>query len=74
MHSFIGPLVGSIIYVLMQTFLTGFTEYWALFLGAAIILLVMLMPNGIMGLLWELRRSRRNRAHAKSACGDWHEP
>jgi branched-chain amino acid transport system permease protein len=55
MHSFIGPLVGSIIYVLMQTFLTGFTEYWALFLGAAIILLVMLMPNGITGLLWERR-------------------
>jgi branched-chain amino acid transport system permease protein len=50
MHSFIGPVVGSIIYVLMQSWLTGQTEYWALFLGIAIILLVMLLPNGVMGL------------------------
>jgi branched-chain amino acid transport system permease protein len=51
MHSFIGPIVGSIIYVLMQTWLTGLTEYWALFLGITIMLLVILMPNGVMGLL-----------------------
>lgn len=59
MHSFFGPIVGSIIYVLMQTWLTGLTEYWALFLGAAIILIVMLLPNGVMGLvaLWRGRRS-----------------
>ena len=51
MHSFVGPIVGSIIYVLMQTWLTGLTEYWALFLGITIILLVMLLPNGVMGLV-----------------------
>jgi branched-chain amino acid transport system permease protein len=56
MHSFVGPIVGSILYVLMQTWLTGQTEYWALFLGASIILLVMLMPNGVMG-LWQGRKS-----------------
>jgi branched-chain amino acid transport system permease protein len=53
MHSFLGPMVGSVIYVLMQTWVTGLTEYWALFLGVAIMLLVILMPNGIMGLLPE---------------------
>lgn len=51
MHNFVGPIVGSIIYVLMQTWLTGLTEYWALFLGVTIILLVMLLPNGVMGLM-----------------------
>jgi len=51
MHSFVGPIVGSIIYVLMQTWLTGLTEYWALFLGVTIILLVTLLPEGVMGLL-----------------------
>jgi len=51
MHSFVGPIVGSIIYVLMQTWLTGLTEYWALFLGVTIILLVMLLPKGVMGLM-----------------------
>jgi branched-chain amino acid transport system permease protein len=51
MHTFVGPIVGAVIYVLLQTLLTGLTEYWALFLGAAIILLVMLMPNGVTGLM-----------------------
>ena len=50
MHHFLGPVVGAVIYVLLQTWLTGLTEYWALFLGAAIILLVILMPNGLAGL------------------------
>ena len=55
MNTFFGPVVGSIIYVLMQTWLTGMTEYWALFLGSAIILIVMLLPNGVMG-LWRGRQ------------------
>ena len=55
MHSFVGPIVGSIIYVLMQTWLTGLTEYWALFLGITIIFLVILLPNGVMGLVQTLR-------------------
>lgn len=53
MHSFAGPIIGSIIYVLLQTWLTGLTEYWALFLGVAILLLVTLLPNGVMGLMRE---------------------
>ena len=51
MHSFVGPIVGSIIYVLMQTWLTGLTEYWALFMGVTIMLLVIVLPNGVMGFL-----------------------
>jgi branched-chain amino acid transport system permease protein len=51
MHYFTGPIIGAVIYVLLQTWLTGITEYWALFLGASIILLVILMPNGLTGLL-----------------------
>jgi branched-chain amino acid transport system permease protein len=50
-HSFAGPIVGAVLYVLLQTWLTGLTEYWALFLGAAIILLVMALPNGVTSLL-----------------------
>lgn len=51
MHSFFGPLIGAAIYVLAQTVLTGMTEYWALFLGTVIILIVLMMPQGITGLL-----------------------
>jgi branched-chain amino acid transport system permease protein len=51
MHNFFGPVIGAVMYVLLQTWLTGMTEYWALFLGAAIIGLVILMPNGLTGFL-----------------------
>ena len=50
-HSFAGPLVGAAIFVLLQTWLTGHTEYWALFLGVLIIGIVTVMPNGILGYL-----------------------
>jgi branched-chain amino acid transport system permease protein len=49
MHSFIGPIIGSAVYVVLQTVLTGYTEYWALILGALVIAIVMVMPDGIMG-------------------------
>jgi branched-chain amino acid transport system permease protein len=49
-HSFAGPIIGAGIYVLLQTVITGYTEYWALFMGALIIVIVMVLPNGIVDL------------------------
>lgn len=57
MHSFIGPIVGAGIYVLLQTVLTGMTEYWALILGLIIIALVVALPDGVMSLF---RKEGRN--------------
>ena len=54
-HSFAGPLVGAAIFVVLQTWLTGHTEYWALFLGVLIIAIVTVMPNGILGYLKQVR-------------------
>jgi branched-chain amino acid transport system permease protein len=50
MHSFAGPIIGAAIYVLLQTVMTGVTQYWALFMGALIIAIVVLMPNGVVNL------------------------
>jgi branched-chain amino acid transport system permease protein len=59
-HSFIGPIIGSAVYVVLQTVLTGYTEYWALILGVLVIAIVMLMPEGIMGYLaGHSRQARR---------------
>ncbi len=51
LHNFTGPVVGAVIYVLLQTVMTAYTEYWAMIMGMLIILIVMLMPNGVMSLL-----------------------
>jgi branched-chain amino acid transport system permease protein len=48
--SFAGPIVGAAIYVMLQTVMTGYTEYWALFMGCLILVIVILMPQGVIHL------------------------
>lgn len=50
-HSFTGPLVGSIVfYTLSEAFLT-FTDNHLLFMGFTLILIVLFVPNGAIGSL-----------------------
>ena len=46
---FLGPVVGAIVYVGLETMISGYTEYWPLFMGGTIIALVLLLPAGILG-------------------------
>lgn len=46
---FLGPVVGAIVYVGLETGISGYTEYWPLFMGGTIIALVLLLPAGILG-------------------------
>lgn len=46
---FLGPVVGAIVYVGLETAISGYTEYWPLFMGSTIIALVLLLPAGILG-------------------------
>lgn len=57
LQSFFGPLIGAVIYVVLQTILSGMTEYWALLLGILIIAIVMVMPNGVIGVLERTRHA-----------------
>ena len=45
---FIGPVIGACVYVVLQTVITGMTEYWSMIMGVLIIGIVVLMPNGIV--------------------------
>jgi branched-chain amino acid transport system permease protein len=54
--SFAGPSVGAVVYKLLDTFITRYTEYWQLVLGAILIVLVTAFPRGIVGVL-HARRS-----------------
>jgi branched-chain amino acid transport system permease protein len=49
--SFLGPMIGSVIYIFLFAFVTGFTEYWPLTIGLIIIFVVLYMPGGILGLV-----------------------
>jgi branched-chain amino acid transport system permease protein len=48
-NSFSGPIIGSIVLILLETFITSVTLYWPLILGIIICAVVLLMPQGIMG-------------------------
>jgi len=53
----LGPAVGAVILIFLQHWITGYTQYWPLVLGLIIVLLVLFLPNGILGSL--LDRGRR---------------
>lgn len=51
-----GPLAGAILFVMMETFLGGITQYWQLFLGLVLLGVVLFAKHGIMG--WLAGRER----------------
>jgi branched-chain amino acid transport system permease protein len=54
--AFGGPAVGAVIYKLLDTVITRYTEYWQAVLGGVLILLVTVFPRGVLGML-DRRRS-----------------
>ncbi|MFK8032513.1 MAG: branched-chain amino acid ABC transporter permease [Hyphomicrobiales bacterium] len=47
----VGPLIGAIVFVLLETYLGGMTDRWQLFLGLILLCTVLFANGGIMGLL-----------------------
>src|SRR5665213_4562510 len=51
MGSLFGPVIGAIIYLVLEEFLSQLTEYWALIMGPLLLLIVLFGRGGIMGML-----------------------
>ncbi|HLF49778.1 MAG TPA: ABC transporter permease, partial [Methylomirabilota bacterium] len=49
--SFAGPALGAVVYKLLDSVITRYTEYWQVVLGAILILVVTTFPRGIVGVL-----------------------
>jgi branched-chain amino acid transport system permease protein len=59
---FLGPAVGAAIFFMLEHLITAFTTNWMIFLGAILVLLVLLFPKGVLGSALDLAgRSRRGR-------------
>ncbi len=56
MGSLFGPVLGAIVYLVLEEFLSQVTEYWALIMGPLLLLIVLFGRGGIFGLLGRLRR------------------
>lgn len=46
-----GPVVGACLFVLLEHLLGGLTEYWHVFLGAILLMIVLFARGGLVGLL-----------------------
>jgi branched-chain amino acid transport system permease protein len=55
MGSLFGPVVGTIVYLLLEESLSRITEYWALIMGPLLLLIVVFGRGGIFGLLGRLK-------------------
>jgi branched-chain amino acid transport system ATP-binding protein len=67
----LGPFVGAGVFIWMRDFLSKHLEYWEVFVGGAFVLIVLFLPDGIVGSLNRLLARRRP---APSAAADDHIP
>jgi branched-chain amino acid transport system permease protein len=58
MRKFWGPLVGVMIFVVAQDYLSSLTDNWMTFIGLIFVLIVLLFPKGILGLIRSRRRAQ----------------
>ncbi len=56
MGSLFGPMIGAIVFLVLEEFLSQITEYWALIMGPLLLLIVLFGRGGIMGVLGRLQR------------------
>lgn len=59
-QEFVGPIVGALVFTLLQDQLQSWTQYWRLCMGVVLAILVVAAPGGIAGLArrWSTRRGR----------------
>lgn len=50
MRSFFGPLIGVIIFVVAQDYLSSITDNWMTFIGLIFVCIVLLFPRGVLGI------------------------
>jgi branched-chain amino acid transport system permease protein len=51
MRTFWGPLLGAIVFVVLQDYISSVTVNWMSFIGMLIVLIVLFFPRGILGLV-----------------------
>jgi branched-chain amino acid transport system permease protein len=45
----IGPVIGAMVFILIQEVLSSYTEHWMIFAGLVFVLMVIFLPGGLVG-------------------------
>jgi branched-chain amino acid transport system permease protein len=51
--TFLGPMLGAAVIIALRTFVSTYTDYWALVLGIIMMFVIFFLPNGILGYVEE---------------------
>ncbi len=51
MRSFWGPLIGAAIFVVLQDYVSSYTQNWMFFIGVFFVLIVLFFPRGVLGII-----------------------
>ena len=66
---FEGPVIGAILFTYLKLYAMGNTQYWMFVIGATLIVLVLLLPNGVAGAFVSLFAKLKKRKTAEeTAC------
>ena len=60
MGSLAGPIVGALVFILLEEVLSGITEYWQLIFGPFLILVVLFARGGLLGFLEKRQSSEKH--------------
>lgn len=58
----LGPVVGTLIYIILHSIILGFTYYWSFIIGFIIVFVVIFLPGGVLGFIQEKLKVRIGRA------------
>ena len=47
----VGPVLGAMVFILIQEIASSYTEHWMIFTGVVFVLMVIFLPGGLMGLV-----------------------
>jgi branched-chain amino acid transport system permease protein len=45
----VGPILGAMVFILLQEILSSYTEHWMIFTGVVFVLIVIFLPGGLVG-------------------------
>jgi len=56
--TFLGPMLGAAMIVLLRTFVSTYTEYWTFAMGILLMLVILFLPEGVLGKVFEIWKRR----------------
>ena len=62
--TFWGPMLGALVYIILQNYLSNITDRWPLFMGLIFVFMVLFIPGGLTQIIQSVRNLFTGKADA----------